>query len=210
MNKNELIEKIQQNKNDTEKITKKLEELREEKQKFNDILEKGLTFSSLDITRIIAYLLTIYENKLYIPIYGYYYDSGKQYDYMYLVPVDDFAALENKEKYFKTGWRARYNNQLVIVNEKHDHFRGIAENNGHRLTFSHLLDEYRISGVNERVCIEKFDDYQYVKEFISMVASMQILKNGNRLDKGELLMAMSDFINSRKDKPKTKELNKNN
>jgi len=209
MNKDELIEKIKVNKEETKKITKRSEELKKEKEKLNDILEKGLTFPSLDITRIIAYLLTIYENKLYIPIYGYYYDSGNQYDYMYLVPVDDFAALENKEKYFKFGWRARYNNQLVIVSEKHDSFQGIDKNNGHRLTFSHLLEEYGTSDVNERVCIEKFDDYPYIKEFISMVSAMQIEKN-ERLDKGELWMAMSDFINSKKDKPKTRELNKNN
>ena len=210
MNKVELIEKIQQNKDETKKLTENLEGLKKEKEKLNDILEKGLTFPSLDITRIIGYLLTIYENKLYIPIYGYYYDSGKQYDYKYLVPVDDFAALENKEKYFKHGWRARYNNQLVIVSEKHDSFQGIDGNNGHRLTFSHLLEEYGTNDVNERVCIENFNDYPYIKEFVSIVASMQIEQNGKRLDKGELWMAMSDFINLQKDKPKTRELNKNN
>ena len=174
------------------------------------ILRGGLTFPSLDITRIIGYLLTIYENKLYIPIYGYYYDVGNQYDYMYLVPVDDFAALENKEKYFKFGWRSHYNNQLVIISEKHDFVHGIDKNNGHILTFSHLLAEYGTRDIDERVCIENFGDYPYIQEFISMVAAMQIEKDGKHLDKGELLMAMSDFINSEKNKPKTRELNKNN
>ncbi len=209
MKKDVLINEIQANKIKMKQLNESMEDATKNEEKLRDILERSLTFSSLDITRIIGYLLTIYENKLYIPIYGYYFDSGKQYDYMYLVPTDDFAALENKEKYFKLGWRARYNNQLVIVSEKHDSFQGIDGNNGHRLTFSHLLEEYGTSDVNERVCIENFSDYPYIKEFISMVSAMQIEKN-ERLDKGELWMAMSDFINSKKDKPKTKELNKNN
>ena len=209
MKKDVLINEIQANKIKMKQLNESLEDATKNEEKLRDILERSLTFSSLDITRIIGYLLTIYENKLYIPIYGYYFDFGNQYDYMYLVPTDDFAALENKEKYFKLGWKSHYNNQLVIVSEKHNSFQGIDKNNGHRLTFSHLLEEYGTSDVNERVCIEKFDDYPYIKEFISMIASMQIEKN-ERLDKGELWMAMSDFINSKKDKPKTKELNKNN
>ena len=210
MNKDVLINEIQANKIKMKQLSESMEDATKNEEKLRDILKKSLTFSSLDITRIIGYLLTIYENKLYVPIYGNYYNYGEKYDYMYLVPVDDFVALENKEKYFKHGWRSQYNNQLVIVKEDNDFAHDINKNNGHRLTFSHLLDEYGTSDIGERVCIENFGDYPYIKEFISKVASMQIENDGKRLDKGELWMAMSDFINSKKDKPKTRELNKDN
>ena len=39
---------------------------------------------------------------------------------------------------------------------------------------------------------------------------MQIEKNGKNLADGELLIAMYDFINSKKEKYKTRELNINN
>ena len=209
MNKDELINEIQANKIKMKKLNESMEDATKNEEKLMRILTNGVSFHTHDIIKIIGYLLTMYENKLYIPVYGYYYDFGNQYDYMYLVPVDDFIALENKENYFKYGWKSRYNNQLVIVSEKNTHFQDI-KTDKHRITFSHLLDEYGTRDIDERVCIEKFDDYPYIQEFISMVASMQIENNGKHLDRDELWMAMSDFINLQKDKPKTKELNKNN
>ena len=211
MNKDELIKKVAQNKDETKKLTENLEELKKEKEELNDILVGGLTFKSMSITKVICYLLTIYENKLYLPISGVYYPkNGVAYDYMALVPIDDFVALENKERYFFKGFKAKYGNQLVIVDEKRDFSDNVGNNNIHRLTFKHLLDEYGVQDIYKRVCIDSFDDYPYIKEFISMVASMQIENNGKHLDKDELWMVMSDFINLQKDKPKTKELNKNN
>ena len=211
MNKGTLINQLEIYKLEKKKITEQLEKIKKEEEKLNDILVGGLTFKSMSITKVICYLLTIYENKLYLPISGVYYPkNGVAYDYMALVPIDDFVSLENKERYFFKGFKAKYGNQLVIVDEKRDFSDNVGNNNIHRLTFKHLLDEYGVQDIYKRVCIDSFDDYPYIKEFISLVVSMQIEKNGKHLTDDELLIAMSDFINSKKDKPKTKELNKNN
>ena len=185
--------------------------IQKDEDRLNDILKNGLTFESKSITKIICYLLTIYENKLYLPISGVYYPiNGVAYDYMALVPIDDFVTIENKERYFFKGFKAKYDNQLVIVDEKKDHFDNIRDNDKHMLTFKNLLDEYGEQDVYKRVCTENFSNYSYILEFISKVATMQIERNGKHLTDDELLIAMSDFINVEKSKSKTKELNKNN
>ena len=56
------------------------------------------------------------------------------------------------------------------------------------------------------VDLNGLSDYEYIIDFITYLATLQIGKNGASLTREEMLIAVSDFLNLEKDKPKTKEL----
>ena len=77
--------------------------------------------------------------------------------------------------------------------------------NYYMLTFQFLVDNYLVYYKNG-VSNNYFEDYSYIKDFISYLAELQI-NNNKHLTYDEMVEALSDFV---KDKPKTKELNINN
>ena len=200
MTKDELIKELKTNNDRLKSIRYQLQEEEEAEKKLRKVLIDGISFDALLISKIISYLLSSFESKLYIPINAFRYDLGKPYCYLTIIPINEYNGEDSK------GTRIKSDNQIKIYEE------ATAIKASKNITFNHLLEEYLEGKKDTRdnvfYCIDNFDDYPYIKEFISKLAEMQIINNGKHLTEQELLVVLSSFINS-KIKQKTKELSKN-
>ncbi len=168
---------------------------------------ENVSFVPNKIARALSYLLLAMENEVYIPVNGSYLENGKCCYYLTLV-----HASELKKKSINIPF-TKYDNQILLFCEEAS-FLDTQILDCSCLTFHHLLIEYSIDLADAKskglkICKDKFAEREYIKEFITELSKLQIENTGKYITEREILIAVSQFIKMKKDKPKTKRLDRN-
>ena len=210
MKTSELLEKILLDKNNRIKeIDYEIGRLNQKRNKIIDSLMKSTSFVPSTLANAISYLILAKEGKIYIPIKTTYFYEQERKEYCDLILVDAEylnVGLPNKKLCPYDSWENMLPIYSVPFNDENFDNRD--------LTFSHLRKQFNIdvdmiNKYNFRCNIYDYQGHEYIKDFITYLAVLQVKMDGMTLPYDEMLIAVYDFINMSKDKPKTKELNKN-
>lgn len=203
MKSDELIKVLNDKKSKIKEIDSKITKLKEDEKKIIDTIMRSTAFIPRRLAFAISYLVLAKEEKLYIPINGSNMNEYGLYYYIILVNANEL------KKYPSLNICA-YSDIIPIYSAE----IGKSNYDNQELTFSHLRKKFEltvdlIKEYNFKCNIHSFVGHEYIKDYITYIAMLQLKKDGESLTKEEMLIAVSDFLNLKKDKPKTKELSKN-
>lgn len=210
MKVNELTKSLNNKKNRLKEIDDEIVKLNQEKEKIMDTIMKGTSFVPSILADAISYLVLAKQGELYIPVMGYYTSKFSKYDCLYLVRDE---KLKSNSFYFNMEQYPYYEILPICSIETSKSKNEVVDMNNQILTFSHLrkvfnIDSEMIKKYNFKCNIYYYEGYEYIIDFITYLATLQIGKNGASLTREEMLIAVSDFLNLEKDKQKTLSMEK--
>lgn len=180
MKSEELVNNLKKVREETYKLERQLEIKKAEEKKLNSKLSLGITFRPNEMLRILSYLMAFKTGNVYVPKVQYYAMNGCRY--IGCLIDDNDSEIKIYAIDAACEWLERY----------------------YLLSYKFLKDKYLVD-IDEYEDIY-FDNYPDIKEFIYYLAECQIAKE-KHLTYDEMIKCLGDFT---KNKPKTKELNKNN
>lgn len=198
MKAEELLNVLNEKKNRLQEIDNEVKEINYDMEKLKDILIKGTSFVPDMLAYSISYLVYAKEGKIYIPVKGNY----NMRNYLMLVNTDELEADIKPLN--------EYSDVIPIYNTN----EGLDRFSTQSMTFVHLrkmfnMDVNMISKYKIDANIYSYDEREYIKDFVTDLAILQIEKDGKPLTLAETIIALFDFIKLKEEKPKTRELNYN-
>ena len=196
---------LENSKKDLKARVEQLDEVFKKDKQQREKYEK-IAFSPNKIAKALSYLLLAMEDKVYIPVGGSSLENGKCYYYLTLVYADELAKKSNNIPF------TNYEDQILLFYEQASILDCQILDDA-CLTFKHLLTKYSVDLCDAKnnglkICKDSFAERTYFKDFINQLAELQIEMSGKHLTEKEVLIALSQFIKLKNEKPKTKELKK--
>ena len=215
MNSEELKNRLSEIKKEMSSYNK----LKEEKHKLSEIYISSIYFNIIDIIRVLTRLIELKEKKKHYPIvteepvrseiHGYF--AGDKIQTFAIVQADNYdEAFAKLTDYTHSSLINSGNDNIIIIG-------GILYNTYHRnvfnsdelnITFKSLIDKYTIDGEKDfsKCCENTFDKHKYENNFIEYLFDIQVQNNGKHLTYEEMQVALNNYLNLEKNKPKTKKL----
>jgi len=178
-------------------------------------------FNNDAICKILADLASIYEDKNYVPVK---FRTQPKQNYKY---CDDYYVIDASKrdtyKELQDIDTLTYEDGFVVGSSLFN--KSDEENNEHIIEMGFLIDrinnklnlpyDYRIIQDINKIyyyiySLTSFSGREYIKDFIIHLFDLQVENNGKQLTYEEMQVALNDFLELEKDKPKLKIKEKDN